>query len=294
MERELWKSISARITLLDRQLRRGRKTHSTGRVVRVLMWAALHDRPIYWACERRNWCGVRPPQQLPDQSTMSRRLRHDDVQWMLARLSELLDEQTASTSPSSLLYKYIDGKPLPVSRHSQDTDARFGRGAGGKDRGYKLHAIYAESGRPLAWQVHPLNVDERCVAHDLIAELNGEGYLLGDAYYDANALHDRAAEYGHLFVTPRRYAHAKGVGHHRHSPHRLAMIQRMGEPDAYLAQVLTQRRCIETRFAHLTNFGGALTHLPPWVRGLHRVRLWVHAKILIRLARTARNRAPTA
>lgn len=284
MEREQWSIISQLITRVDRRLPRGRKTHSAGRIVRVYMWAAINDRPVYWACDRRNWRGVCPPRVLPDQSTMSRRLRDDDVQQIkqviIARLAEASADQ-------STMVKYVDGKPLPVSRHSEDADARFGRGAGGTDRGYKLHAIYSESGRPLAWQVHPLNVDERRVAHDLIAELEGEGYLLGDAYYDANALYHRAAEHGHVLVTPRRYARARGVGHHRHSPHRLAMIERLNHPTPFLRDLLQERRRIETHFAHLTNFGGSLTHLPPWVRGLHRVRLWVNAKIIIRLARTA-------
>ena len=280
MERELWKILSQHITALDRQQPRGQRMHSVGRIVRVFLWAALHDRPVYWACDRRNWPGVRPPVRLPDQSTMSRRLREHDSQSMLAQLAERLE-------PLGLTawLRYLDGKPLTVSRHSADRQAAFGRGAGGMDRGYKLHAVYAENNRPIAWSVTPLNVSEPRVARSLISRDTGEGYLLADASYDANHLYDRAGMAGIQLLTPRRYSQAKGVGHRRHSDSRLATIARQQAPCPFVRDLLSERRRVETRFAHLCSFGGGLTHLPPWVRGLPRVKLWVHAKILIRLAR---------
>lgn len=48
------------------------------------------------------------------------------------------------------------------------------------------------------------------------------------------------------------------------------------------------RRKIETTFGNLAAFSAGLTHLPPWVRGLTRVRLFVHAKLLINAARIRR------
>ena len=68
MERELWSILAAHLTDLSRCERLGRYLHSTTRIVRVYLWAALHDRPVYWACERRNWVGVKPPRVLPDQT----------------------------------------------------------------------------------------------------------------------------------------------------------------------------------------------------------------------------------
>ena len=280
MERELWVSISRAITRLDRQLPRGRRTHSIGRIVRVYLWAVLHDRAVYWACRRGNWAGVRRPVQLPDQSTMSRRLQQTDTQKFLEQLARRFG---ASQRPE--LLKIIDGMPLPISRHSQDPDATFGRGAGGLNKGYKLHAIYGKAALPLAWQVHPMNLDERHAAVELLGKLNDEGYLLADRNYDANWFYDAAQEHGQQLLAARRYGTKRGLGHHHHSPARLRAIELLEGPSQFGRSLYQQRRKIETRFGNLRSFGGGLTHLPPWVRGLPRVRLYVTAKLLIRAAK---------
>lgn len=281
MERELWPILATHLTSLARVTPRGRFTHSTPRILRVYLWAVLHDRPVSWACDRRSWAGVKPPRVLPDQSTMSRRLTRDETR---AMLDQLLDRLAPPVQHALVLR--IDGKPLPVAKHSQDRRATIGRGSGGFARGYKLHAVYACKNRPIAYRVEPLNVDERVVAARMIDEQDlGEGYLLGDANYETNPLYDQAAAAGRLMVTPRRFANAKGLGQSRqHSRHRVAMIERMRGPSPFTRELLKQRRSIETRFANLCNFGGGLTHLPPWVRG-RRVEPYVTAKILIRLAR---------
>ena len=288
MERELWKIISHQITQLDRSFERGQCAHSVGRIVRVYLWSALHDRPVSWACERRNWAGVRAPVALPDQSTMSRRLYRPDAQRMLAQLAERLDDSVGPT-----LLRWVDGKPLPISKHSLDGQATFGRGAGGRDRGYKLHAIYGQSNRPLSWSVTPLNRNEHREAVELIDDRIEPGYLLADANYDANHLHEHAGQRQVRLLTPRRYAKAKGLGHHRHSVYRRDAIERLDGPSQFVRSMLSLRRQVETRFANLTNFGGGLTCLPPWVRA-RRVPSWVHAKIIIRLARDAHLRSNVA
>ena len=281
MERELWSILAAHLTDLSRCERLGRYLHSTTRIVRVYLWAALHDRPVYWACERRNWVGVKPPRVLPDQSTMSRRLTREDTQMMLVALLDRLEPATRGA-----LVLRLDGKSLPVARHSGDRQATLGRGVGGFAKGYKLHAIYAENNRPIAYRVAPLNVDERVVAKEMLGETSiGEGYLLADANYETNPLYDQAADIGRTLVTPRRFAKAKGLGQsRRHSVHRVAMIDRRVAPSNFIRELMANRRAVETRFANLTNFGGGLTHLPPWVRG-RRVGNYVTAKIAIRLAR---------
>lgn len=280
MERELWRILSREITVVDRRLGRGQYTHSVGRIVRVYLWSVLHDRPVYWACRRENWLGVRPPAALPHQSRMSRRLRKEDTQAFLAELSRRL-----SDGGRSGLVKLVDGKPLPVSRHSADPDAQFGRGAGGLDKGYKLHAIYGQSLTPLAWQVHPMNLDERRAAAGLLGQLKDEGYLLGDRNYDANWFYDAARKHGQQLLAARRYGSRRGLGHHRHSPARLRAIDLLEGPSEFGRNLYRRRREIETRFGNLCSFGGGLTCLPPWVRRLHRVRLFVAAKLLIRTVR---------
>lgn len=281
MERELWNIVASHLTALATLERPDRCTHPATRIARIYLWAVLHDRPVYWACDKRNWIGVKPPRVMPNQSTMSRRLRRPELQAVLEALMDRLEPIDRDA-----LVLRIDGKPLPVAKHSQDRDATIGRGAGGFQRGYKLHAIYGGNNRPVAYRVAPMNIDERVVASEMLEEIAGsEGYLLGDANYETNPLYDRAASIGRVMVTPRRFANAVGLGQSRtHSEHRVAMIQRMKNPSSYIRRVLTNRRQVETCFANLTNYGGGLTTLPPWVRG-RRVGLYVTAKILIRLAR---------
>jgi hypothetical protein len=280
MERELWHVMVAALKGLPRTRRRN-AVYTDHQIMAVYLWAVLHDRPVSWACARRNWPMQAWRRSLPDQSTMSRRLAHFQLQAFL----EMLLDRLAPVERDALVLR-IDGKPLPVARHSQDHRATIGRGAGGFQKGYKLHAIYARSNRPVAYRITPMNVDERMVAQQMLQEHDlGEGYLLADANYETNPLYDQAAQIGRVLVTPRRFRQAKGLGQSRiHSVHRVAMIQRLKDPSPFIGRLLHTRRAIETRFANLSNFAGGLTHLPPWVRG-RRVDLYVTAKILIRLAR---------
>jgi len=280
MERELWRIVSRAIAKIDRRLSPGRYTHSVARVARVYLWAVLNDRPVCWACCRDNWRGVRPPAALPDQSRMSRRLRQDDTQQFLSEVFAQLNVHDAAD-----LVKMIDGKPLPISRHSQDPDATFGRGAGGLDNGYKFHAIYGQSGRVLAWQVHPMNVDERKAAVELIGQLRQEGYLLADRNYDADALYVLSQAHGNQMLASRRYGTGRKIGKHSNSPQRLRGIDMLEGPSEFGRSLYKQRRQIETHFANLCSFGGGLLCLPAWVRTLPRVRLYVLAKLILRAAR---------
>lgn len=282
MERELWRIISDKITKLDRRVCKNRHTHSVGRIVRVYLWAVLHDRPIYWACRRSHWAGVRPPVGLPDCSTMSRRLRTPAIRAFLDAVGEELSEGATEG-----LIKRIDGKPLPISRHSIDGDATFGHGAGGMDRGYKVHALWGCGPMPIAWQVHSLNVSEKVVAEWLVGKLSGGGYVLADGYYDKGSLYDHVARHNHQLVVPRQKMGA-GFGHRRQSPHRLRSVQLLEDPSPFGRALYAHRRQIETDFAGLTSFGGGLVSLPPWVRGRHRVTLYVHAKLIINAARLQR------
>jgi hypothetical protein len=50
-------------------------------------------------------------------------------------------------------------------------------------------------------------------------------------------------------------------------------------------EVYRLRRRVERCFGNATAFGGGLAALPPWVRGLERVRTWVWAKLLINAVR---------
>src|SRR5207244_2881432 len=91
------------------------------------LWAALHDRPLAWACDPRHWTTTRlRPARLPSQSTVSRRTRRVAFGLFLNSLSERL---RGDGLPGLALT--LDGKPLLVGGCSKDP-------AGG--RGYQLVA----------------------------------------------------------------------------------------------------------------------------------------------------------
>ena len=289
MERELWAWLM--IAIQDVSRRRwdtAYHTHTTATIVRVYLWAVLHDRPTVWACDRRHWDAHCRPATLPSQSTMSRRLRQPEVQAFLDAVGRRLVGQL---TPAFCLLKLIDGKPLPVAAHSKDRDATWGRGAGQNARGYKLHLICSGQPMPNLFEVTPLNVSEQSVARRMIPQLTSDedgGYLVGDAGYDDNALYELAARANHRFVAPRRRP-GTGLGKKAFHPDRLRAIETLevaplagGGFGAGLMRLRTQ---IERTLGHLAGFFAGLHHLPPWVRGLLRVRTYVHAKLLINAAR---------
>lgn len=287
MECDLWRMIVVEVRKIKARYD-GRWTFGVSDVVLTYFWSALQNKPVSWACDRRNWPLSAWRRPLPTASTMSRRLRTAEVSEMIAAI-----EQNVLLQPGATWVHAVDGKALPVSRHSTDPDARFGRGAGGQDKGYKLHVLYGQNGSIAAYAVEPLNVDERIVARRLVEHAKVSGYVVADAYYDDNKLHAVVdAEDGRL-ITPRRYRAAKGVGHHPHSPARLRAIARMTSPNPeYIEAVLGSRGGVERYFGTLACAYYGLDRLPPWVRTLPRVRRWVQAKLILdRLAAIRRRMA---
>ncbi len=57
---------------------------------------------------------------------------------------------------------------------------------GAMARGYKLHAITSSS--VLHWTLTGMNCNDQTAAHDLLARLSQEGYVIGDNA-DANPVH---------------------------------------------------------------------------------------------------------
>jgi hypothetical protein len=243
-------------------------------IVGVFLWAAVHDRPVSWACRREHWPVRSEIRFLPSQSVMSRRLRTKAVRGLLAAMEKTLRERG---EPHWI--KVIDSKPLTVGNYSKDPDARWGRATKhGFARGYKLHAVWGGGPLPEAWLVAPMNTADTQAARQLVPTLSGSGYLLGDGQYDSNQLYDLAGKHDHQLVAPRRKT-AKGLGHHKHSPYRLRAIELQKH---LFGEALTEERTdIERMFGGLTCFGGGLAPLPSWVRRQHRVELWVQAKLLI-------------
>lgn len=278
MEHQLWKAIVALVSALDKTPLPTRHDFPDGFIAAVYYWAVLHDRPTVWACDRRNWPIHLRRRPLPSPSTMSRRLRHPTV---AALLRELARRVTAPAEPGA--FWMIDGKPLPVGGASGDTHAKAGRAVGGLARGYKLHAILNPQGEFAAWRIAPMNADERTVAADMLREAGIQGYLVADSNYDSNPLHAICDELGDLhLVTPRRSGKAAtGTGHRRQTKGRTRLLDRLGHPTGFAAELLEARDAIERHFANLTNWGGGLGPLPAWVRTPARVERWVEAKLAI-------------
>jgi len=278
MERELWQVLYRTVRAVAGDFSQ-KYVQIPGWVILVtLLWAALHDRPVCWACQPDNWNSTRlRPPVIPSPATMSRRVDGVAVGLLWRAVEERL--RTRVTVSSALL-SYLDGKALPVGGCTKDPDARYGRGAGMMAKGYKLHAAWSNSPMPEAWEVTPLNADEASVADRLIPCLRGSGYLLADGNYDINRLFDLAWQYGYQLVTPQP---AAAPGRRQQSLQRLHSVELMSRP--FGKGLYKQRISIEEAFGNATSFAGGLAPLPAWVRGLERVRTWVWAKLLINAAR---------
>jgi len=207
---------------------------------------------------------------------MSRRLRRPEfVDWLERLLRHLHRGRRRG------LLNIVDGKMLTVSRHSRDPEATFG-GRHGRQRGYKLHLILGKNSRFEALAIHPLNVGERGVARHLVGRAHLYGYLLGDAQYDDEQLYGVCAKRGLQLIAPRQKGAERGLGHRRHSAARLRGVALLEDSQTGFGPTLFQlRQGIERFFGQWVSAPYGLPVLPPWVRGLERVRRWVIAKLLL-------------
>ena len=277
MERELWPLIYRTLQEAACEFRQKYVQYHPWVIAAVVLWAALHDRPISWACQRRHWSTTRLcPTRLPSASVVSRRCQRIAFGLFLNEITQRLQ----GTCLAGLIV-VLDGKPLLVGGCSHDPEARFGRAAGHIGRGYKLHAAWGARAMPEAWEVAPLNVSELAAAHRLFGQLPG-GYAIADANYDATALYDRAAECNYQLIA-NQVDPNPGTGHRRQSPFRLRCIAML--QTSFGQNLFRIRTLIERCFAHATTFGGGLAPLPAWVRRSRRVQLWVWAKLALNATR---------
>lgn len=277
MERELWPILYRTVRAVAADFTQKYVQIPGWVLLLTILWAALHDRPLSWACQKENWSSTRLlPPRLPSPATLSRRA--DSV--ALGLLWRAVQERLRAANPPAAWLSFIDGKAMPVGGCSKDRDARYGRGAGTMAKGYKLHAVWSNGVLPETWEVTPLNVAETVVARRLIPQLQGGGYLLADGDYDDNVLFDLAWRQGYQLVTPAPKA---PPGRRRQSPQRLRSIELMQH--AFGRALYAQRIAIEEAFGNASSFGGGLGPLPAWIRGLPRVRTWVWAKLLINAVR---------
>lgn len=247
-------------------------------IVGVFLWAVVHDRPVTWACQRKNWGGDCPFRRLPSQPTMSQRLRSPRVRELLMAMEAELNRQTTSR----VAVHVIDAKPLPIGSSSKDSEARWGRAAGGFAKGYKFYAVWGGAATPHVWELRSMNVQEQQMAKLMIPRLPAGGMLLGDAIYDSSKLYELAHEHGlQLIAPPCRQAKTKRK--YRQSEYRRQAHEFLAHGGREWFH--KQRTQIERRFGNCTSFGGGLAPLPSWVRTYSRVWLWLQAKLLINAVR---------
>ena len=274
MERERFRRMRMRLLQAERGHHNNpRFDYRDGTILLVALWAALHNRPIYWACDKRNWPGDLRPKKLPSQSCMSRRLRTWSVLFLLMAWEQVMRDRLPRSD-----IKFIDGRPLTVGGSTKDPDAGFGYAAGVKAKGYKFHAITDWFGAVDHWLITPMNTSEKVAAEPLIEHMQGAAYLIADNNYDSNRLYDLAGERGtQLLAKPRRGV--KGLGHCKHSPYR-KQVHAWLTSDAS-RRPMRHRIRIEQGFGRSGCSDVGLTHPPHHARRTHRVNLWVAFKLLM-------------
>ena len=283
MELQLWKAIVKFIERFSKPKRSMHFDFSDADILKVWFWSVIHDRPVSWATKRENWPYHLRRYPLPTCTTMSRRLRSPSIRQTLKQIEKHV------TGPSDdCLFWMMDGKPLAIGGCSKDRQAGFGRAAGCKAKGYKLHAIAGKNGRIAQWRIAPMNKDERVMAHRMLKATEVNGYVVADSNYDSNKLHEVCDTHGNLqLVTRRRYGRERGMGHRKQTKGRLRSKDILEDPfHGFGINLLTQRDGIERFFGHISSWGGGLTHLPAWVRTYRRVHRWVQAKLTLFLLKT--------
>lgn len=274
MENELWKQVYQMVIRIGKGKTLKRAKFNDADIVITYLWSVMHDRPISWACNKRNWPIYYHRRPLPTPSTMTRRLRTEQIHQLMRKV-----EQTLINRYPPRLCRWIDAKPLCIGLYSKDKEAGYGPAGNGMAKGYKLYTIADQKQGFVVWTIRPMNHHEAKVADELIDKLNSEGYLVGDGAYDSNRLYDLAANKSIQLVAPRKIKNAKGIGHRRNSPYRLRALSLQKEQIGL--SLLESRSHIERMFGQLTNLGCGLSPLPNWVRTLFRVEMWVRAKMII-------------
>ncbi len=91
MDRSRWIIIRQAIHSEARRLGRlPRAQFSDALIVKLLLWAVAHDRPLCWACCREHYHGPMRPRRLPSVSQFTRRVKTDRVQQLLQRVHDRL------------------------------------------------------------------------------------------------------------------------------------------------------------------------------------------------------------
>lgn len=269
MEGRLWTIVLDLLPPAATEL--GRFTFDDRAILMIGLWAILRDRPFCWACDKRNWDKRFCPEKLPHPSTLSRRWRRADLQTQAETVHAQSVKKLGLPSP----YAGMDGKPLPVARHSKDPDARCGRGIGGMQKGYKMHTVSDARGVIAAFEITSLSVGEPVMAKKLMRRLAAPLRIVADTNFDSQPLRRCARRLGLRLYTGIRN---NRVGR-RQQPERLHMLRLLQRGVGQ--RLLRSRRTIEQRFGQLGNFACGFKGLPNWCRRRRRVQRWMWGKVII-------------
>lgn len=283
MDTEVWRVLAAAVKSADRSVpRSGRRCQfSDILIAKMFLWAAWHDRPLCWACDRVHYNTLFRPRQLPSVSQFSRRVKKPRVRQLLHKVNQYL---TRTARPVRLAF--IDGKPLPVRKWTRDPDTRWGWGSAGFETGYRLHAWVTQDGRITDFKVLPMNVGEAKVAYQLLHAPPEAELVMADANYDTQNLYKTLGTRGQQLLTPlKRVAKNAAPLRRMGAERRFAIRLRKHLGRAAYRALLQPRRAIERVFSTLTCYGSGLHALPTFVRRQGRVERWVTAKIAIYHAR---------
>jgi hypothetical protein len=263
--------------------RRGkRQQYSDATIVLLYLWAALRNKPVYWACDPRNrpraWRGP-----LPSPSRVSRRMRSASVLALLDFATRQLHQRLLIEAALVGCW-VVDAKGFAINRHSKVKDATIGYCNVGKARGYKLFLLINAHGIPVAWHVDTMKTGEPTIARELIKHIDRPGYVLGDAIYDSNELHEQAAARDLQLIAPRKTPNLN-IDKRCASPWRLHAIAMLETPvNGFGKEIYQRRTAIERSFSRIASSLIGLDHLPGWVRTIPRVTRWINAKMFLALA----------
>ena len=163
MEGLLWDMVRRLLQAVQEAVPRG--IYSDREVFEVSLWSVLHDRPACWACDAGNWPANSTPAFTACQHRIARFTASDHA---------ALYPAGASSSRSS-----FSGRKGRHHRRQTAACQRCQQGLGcherpwhaGMSRGYKLHCVMSLHGVVEAFEVQPLNVNERVPARRLCQKL---------------------------------------------------------------------------------------------------------------------------
>lgn len=267
--------------------RRRSVTYPDRLILRLYLWLAVRGLPLCRVADRSVYPAFFRPRALPSVSQFCKRLAEP-------RFDALLDavRRRATGAVGDALLLCIDGKALPVTENTRVPDATTGHGGGKFCKGYRLHAMTDQRGRIVDYRVTPMHEQEKNMAFEMLADAPSGAVILADGNYDSSRLYDAAAARGATLFTPLKGFGTSPCVMKKMSRARVAANGMWTRHRRLSEKVYSLRGIIERAFANLSNFAGGLQALPPWVRGLPRVRRWVAAKLLIyHVRRTTRDLA---